>query len=56
MKYLFFLKKGYGREYLDGLREGFKTRHAVNKIDHRSIKDYLRMEWLLLKGTLKSIL
>ena len=57
IKYIFFLKKGYGKEYLNGLMEGFKSRHDVNKIKYKRIKlkDYLKMEWLLIEGTVKFI-
>jgi len=52
IKYLFFLKKGYGKYYLEGLREGFHTLHKINKIPYNkgSFGNYLRIEWLLIKN------
>lgn len=56
IKYIFFLKKGYGKDYLDGLREGFKSRNDINKIryDNNLIK-YIKIEWLLIKNTVKFV-
>ena len=32
IKYLFFVKKGFGKTYLEGIKEGLKTRNKINKI------------------------
>lgn len=37
IKLLFFWKKGFGREYLSGLREGLRTRRHLKKADFRRV-------------------
>ena len=32
VKYLFFKKKGFGKEYVSGLKEGLKTRKQCKKV------------------------
>ena len=54
IKYLFFLKGGYGKYYLDGLKEGFKSRHNIKKIGYKgNLINYVKIEWLLIKNTVK---
>ncbi|MBP2046656.1 glycosyltransferase family 2 protein [Methanobacterium aggregans] len=56
IKYLFFLRKGYGRDYLDGLKEGFNSRHDVEKIKYNNnLINYVKVEWLLIKNTVKFV-
>ncbi len=57
IKYIFFLKKGYGKDYMAGLKEGFKCRHDLNRIkyDKYRFSNYLKVEWLLVKGTVKFV-
>lgn len=57
VKYLFFLRKGYGKEYLSGLCEGFKTLKTVDKVVYSNCRfyNYLSIEWFLIKNTVKSI-
>jgi hypothetical protein len=58
MKYLFFLKQGYGDIYLDGLKEGFNSLDKIEKIkfDKDNLFNYLKIEWLLIKNTIKSVI
>lgn len=53
IKYLFFLKKGYGHIYLDGLKEGLKDRKKLNKTPflRENWKNYFKIEWKLIKNT-----
>jgi len=55
IKYLFFLRKGYGEIYLDGLKEGFKSRKKIGKViyNHRNFKNYLAIQWILIRNTFK---
>ena len=55
IKYLFFLRKGYGEIYLDGLKEGFKSRKKIGKViyNHRNFKNYLVIQWILIRNTFK---
>ncbi|KAF5083930.1 Glycosyl transferase family 2 [anaerobic digester metagenome] len=56
IKYIFFLRKGYGRDYLDGLKEGFNSRHDVDKIKYNNnLINYVKVEWLLIKNTVKFV-
>ena len=58
IKYLFFIKKGYGKEYKEGFIEGIKTLNKVNKVkfEFKNIKNYINIEWILIKNTFKYIL
>lgn len=53
IKYGFFKKIGFGKEYLEGVKEGFltmrKCRKVVFSFDHLS--NYLSIEWELIAGT-----
>lgn len=55
IKYLFFLRKGYGNLYLDGLKEGLNNRKKIKKIKFKSsnLKNYFEIEWKLIINTLK---
>ena len=55
IKYLFFLKKGQGNIYLLGLKEGLSSLDKVRKIkyDNKNFRNYLKIEWILIKNTLK---
>lgn len=56
-KYVFFKRKGHGDTYLKGLREGLNNRDKVQKVEFKSknIKNYLKIEWQLIKNTFKLI-
>lgn len=53
VKYLFFLKKGFGKAYLEGFKEGILTLNKVKKVPFkwRYLKNYVYIEWLLIKNT-----
>ena len=53
IKYLFFVKKGYGAIYLDGLKEGLRNRKNLNKTPYlrKNWKNYFKIEWKLIKNT-----
>jgi GT2 family glycosyltransferase len=55
IKYLFFMKKGYGKTYLDGLKEGFLSLGKVKKVKYlnKNLVNYFEIEGLLIKNTLK---
>lgn len=57
IKYLFFLKKGFGKVYLEGFKEGIQTLHQVEKVPFkwRHLKHYCYIEWLLIKNTFSYI-
>ena len=55
IKYIFFLKKGFGKIYLDGIIEGITTLDKVEKVKFKkeNIINYLRIQYELIKNTFK---
>lgn len=53
IKYLYFLKKGFGSEYIDGIKEGFSTRKKLDKVVDVPLIIYLKIEFLLIKNLFK---
>ena len=55
IKYIFFLKKGFGPIYLSGLKEGLNTKYKVNKVIFKksNLKNYFRLEYKLIINTFK---
>ena len=55
IKYLFFLKKGFGSTYLAGIREGLSTRNKIEKVkfESKNIKNYFKIEYRLIINTIK---
>lgn len=55
IKYLFFKRKGFGKIYLDGIREGIKTRSKVKKTPFKwkNFKNYFKLEYRLIINTIK---
>ena len=55
IKYIFFVRKGFGQFYLDGIREGLKTRFKLEKVNFKksNLKNYFRLEYKLIVNTLK---
>ncbi len=53
LKYAFFVKIGFGKDYKDGVLEGLKTRKAQRKIPFRMrhLRNYVRIEVELVKHT-----
>lgn len=58
IKYIFFIKQGNGHIYLDGLKEGVKSRKKIKKVEHNSenFSNYLKIEWLLIRNTFNFVL
>ena len=54
VKYGFFRKLGFGKEYLDGVKEGIKTRKKCAKVAYfpEHMSNYLAIQWELICGTL----
>lgn len=46
LKYAFFVKIGFGKDYADGIREGLKTRKTLRKVPFRirRLPNYVRIE------------
>ena len=57
IKYIFFLRKGFGPIYLSGLREGLNTRRKIDKVkfEWKNTKNYFRIEYRLIINTLKFV-
>ncbi len=57
IKYLFFVRKGYGTDYINGLKEGLNSLDKIEKIGYKKgrLTNYLKIEWILLKNTVKSV-
>lgn len=55
IKYLFFLKKGFGSVYLNGIKEGLNTRSKLEKLSFNksNLKNYFKLEYKLIINTLK---
>ncbi len=55
IKYLFFMKKGFGSIYLSGIKEGLSSRDKIKKTEFKSknIKNYLKIEYRLIINTIK---
>lgn len=51
VKYLFFVKKGFGKDYLDGLKEGFCTVGKCRKVRGKRLGVYLGVQLELIAGT-----
>lgn len=54
IKYIFFVNKGFGLIYLNGLKEGLANRNKITKVKFKwtNWKNYLSMEWKLIKNTI----
>lgn len=55
IKYIFFVKKGFGPVYYKGLKEGLNTRNKIKKTEYKSKnwKNYFKIEYELIKNTFK---
>ena len=58
IKYLWFVKKGFGKVYLEGLKEGIKSYRSIEKIPFKGkhLWNYVVIEWLLIKNTFKYLI
>ncbi len=52
VKYVFFLKLGFGKDYLEGVREGLSNCGKCRKVPYRreNLRNYLAVEWELIAG------
>ncbi|WP_407432318.1 glycosyltransferase family 2 protein [Methanobrevibacter sp.] len=57
IKYIFFVKKGFGSLYLEGIKEGMSTRSKLKKVNFKkdNLKNYFKLEYKLIVNTLKFI-
>lgn len=57
VKYIFFIRKGFGKEYKEGLLEGLKTLHKIQKVPFKvkNIGNYFVIEGYLIKNTITYI-
>lgn len=55
IKYLFFVKKGYGSIYFAGIKEGLSSRSKIEKTKFKSENtiNYLKIEYRLIINTIK---
>ena len=55
IKYLFFLKKGFGSTYVAGIREGLSSRNKIDKVkfESKNMKNYFKIEYRLIINTIK---
>ena len=55
IKYLFFIRKGHGKDYIQGLKEGLTSLDKIDKIKYKKgrLNRYLSIEWILLKNIVK---
>ncbi len=55
IKYIFFLKKGFGSIYIGGIKEGLSTKSKIKKVNFKksNLKNYFRLEYKLIINTLK---
>ena len=54
IKYIFFVKKGFGSTYLNGIKEGLNTRDQIQKIkfNSKNTKNYFKIEYRLIINTI----
>lgn len=51
IKFLFFYRKNLGREYIEGIKEGFAKKNTLTRTNS-SFKNSLKVECLLIKNTI----
>ena len=53
VKYLFFKKKGFEKDYIAGLKEAFETLHQCRKVPYmpEHVRNYVGIQWEMLAGT-----
>ncbi len=51
IKYLFFYKKGLGKEYLSGIKEGLSTKNKLSKVNASFVNSF-KIELLMIKNTI----
>lgn len=52
LKWRFFKKNGFEKDYVDGLKEGFSTRKKCKRVQFqwKNWKNYVKIEWQLIKN------
>ncbi|KXG76290.1 glycosyltransferase family 2 protein [Thermotalea metallivorans] len=57
IKYMFFVKKGYGRVYLNGLCEGLKSLKKIRRVkyERKHFWNYIKIEGMLFMNTLRYV-
>lgn len=53
IKYIFFIKKGYGHQYKSGISEGIKTRKNLSVIENKNTRNLLKIELQMIINTFK---
>lgn len=58
IKYLFFLRKGFGALYFSGISEGLSSRNKIKKTQFKSENtiNYLKLEYRLIINTIKYLM
>lgn len=51
IKILFFYRKGYATDYINGLKEALTTRNNLTKTKNVSFSNLLKIEYLMIKNT-----
>ena len=57
VKYLFFVKKGFANDYLEGIREGLNTRYQCRRVpyENKNFFNYLDIELKLISNTFRYV-
>lgn len=57
VKYFFFKKKGFGKEYLNGLKEGLGNLYQLKRVPYDSVNlnNYIKIEIKLIQGTFEYV-
>ena len=57
IKYLFFLRRGQGKFYLDGLKDGFSSLGKIEKVEYsnKNLVNYFKIEWFLIRNMFRFI-
>ena len=55
IKYLFFHHKGFEKQYISGIRKAMKSRGNLKKTENIKAKNYLKVEFEMIKNTLTYI-
>jgi len=53
IKYIFFIKKGYGHQYKSGISEGIKTRKDISVTENKNTRNLLKIELQMIINTFK---
>lgn len=58
IKYIFFLKLGFGKEYIDGIKESVKSYKDIEKTKYynKNLFNYLKIEWDIILNTFRYLM